>query len=287
MGHLRIVRTAVLAGALFAATATPAFPVGGQSGDQAKPASTLTISYEMFIMGLPLGNVDLTARIQDGGYQSQVTLDTKGLINIFWQSHIESQSNGRLGAGGFRPVLYDSNARNRSKRQHVTVTFGPQGPTAVQAEPPYPKKYPVTDEQRRNTIDPLSAFLFVTTGVTATPANPCGTAAPVFDGRRRYNIEFVYVKTKNVKLDNGAYSGPALVCQIKYIQIAGFKQEIIAEGRKLPPMFAWMVPMPGKTDPTRRYLIPVRLWADTQWGTAEAEVSRVQLDSQIVAQAAD
>lgn len=281
MGHLRF----VLAAALFAAAATPAFAAGGQSGDQAaRPASTLTISYDMFIMGLPLGNVDLSARIQDGSYQSQVTLDTKGFISIFWQSHIESQSNGRVGPGALRPALYDSHARNRSKRQHVTVSFGPQGPTGVQAEPPYPKKYPVSDEQRRGTVDPLSAFLFVATGITATPANPCGTAAPVFDGRRRYNIELVYVKTKNVQMDNGAYTGPALVCQIKYIQIAGFKQEIIAEGKKLPAMFAWLVAMPGKTNPSQRYLIPVRLWANTQWGTAEAEVSRVQLDSQIVAQ---
>jgi hypothetical protein len=33
--------------------------------------------------------------------------------------------------------------------------------------------------------------------------------------------------------------------------------------------------------------VPVKLWADTQWGTAKAEISRIQLDSQIVAQATE
>jgi hypothetical protein len=276
-----------LAAALVAATVVPAFGVGGERDSQA-PGSTLTIAYELYIMGLPLGHVDVTARIHNGSYQAQSVMDTKGLISIFWQAHIEAQANGRIHAKGLQPALYDSRSVRRSGRQQMTVTYGPGGPTNIVMVPDRPRqaqKYPVTDEQKRNTVDPLSAMLHVATGVTATPQNPCGATAPVFDGRRRYNIEFVHLRTRQVKLDNGAYSGPALECQVKYIQIAGFKQKIIAEGKRLPPMFAWMVEMRSKADPTRRYLIPVRLWANTSWGTAEAEISRVQLDNQIVAQA--
>ena len=88
-----------------------------------------------------------------------------------------------------------------------------------------------------------------------------------------------------IKLEGGAYDGPAMVCQIKYIQIAGFKQKIIAEGQKLPPMYAYMVPMQSRSDPARRYLVPVRLWAETSWGTAEALITQVQVDGQVVAHA--
>jgi hypothetical protein len=278
----------VLAAALVAATVAPAFGVGGESTSRGTaPGSSLTIAYELYIMGLPLGHVDVAARIENGAYEAQSTMDTRGIISIFWQAHIEAQANGRIHARGLQPALYDSRSRRRSGRQQMTVTYGPNGPISVVMVPDRPRqaqKYPVTEEQRRNTVDPLSAMLHVATGVTATPQSPCGTAAPVFDGRRRYNIELVYLRSKNVKLGNGAYSGPVLECQVKYIQIAGFKQKIIAEGKRLPPMFAWMVEMRGKADPARRYLIPIRLWANTSWGTAEAEISRVQLDNQIVAQ---
>ena len=60
----------------------------------------------------------------------------------------------------------------------------------VFADPPYnTKKYPVTDEEKKAGYDPLSAATLFLAGLRASASNPCGTAAPVFDGRRRYNIQ--------------------------------------------------------------------------------------------------
>jgi Protein of unknown function (DUF3108) len=278
----RIATALLLAGVL----TTPALAAGGESADApAGPVSTIALGYELYISGLTLGHVDVSARIQGGGYQAQSTLDTKGLISIFWQAHIEASANGRLGPGMLKPALYDAYSTHRDKHQQVTMTYGPSGPIMVEATPPYSKKYPVSEEQQRNTVDPLSAMLFVLTGVTANEQNPCGTAAPIYDGRRRYDVQLVYVRTKSVTMDNGAYAGPALVCQIKYIQIAGFKQKILEEGKRLPQMFAWIVSMPSRSDPTRRFLVPVKLWAETDWGTATAVASRIQLDGANVAKA--
>ena len=105
---------------------------GGESGDApAGPASTIALGYEFYISGLTLGHVDVSARIQGGGYQAQSTLDTKGLISIFWQAHIEACANGRLGAGVPKPALYDAYSTHRDKRQQVTVVYRPrQGPSA-------------------------------------------------------------------------------------------------------------------------------------------------------------
>jgi hypothetical protein len=265
---------------------TPVFAAGGESGDRPQgPSSTLALGYDLYMAGIPLGHVDVSARIQGSSYQAESTLDTKGLISMFWQAHIEASANGQLGAGMLKPALYDAYSRHRDKQQQVTVTYGPNGSVSVQANPPYSAKYPVSDELRRKTVDPLSAMLYVVTGVTASEQNPCGTAAPIYDGRRRYDVQLIYRETKTVNVGSGLYAGPALVCQVKYIQIAGFKQKILEEGKRLPEMFAWIVSMPSRSDPSRHYLVPVKLWADTAWGTAKAIASRIQLDGATVARA--
>ncbi len=273
-------RTIVLGVAFAVGIAGSAFAAGGVGGDRpAGDASTLNLSYDMYMLGLTLGRVDVSARIDGPAYVAQSTLDTRGLISVFWQAHIEASSNGQLAPTGMHPAQYAAVSRHGSKIQNVTVNYNGEGPIEVLSNPPYNlNKYPVTDEQRRNTVDPLSAMLFVATGITANADNPCGTTAPVYDGRRRYDIHFVYQKTENVELSNHAYKGPAFVCQVKYVQIAGFKQKILEEGKRLPPMFAWIVSMPGRADAARRLSLPIKLWAETSWGTATAVVSRVQLD---------
>ena len=57
---------------------------------------------------------------------------------------------------------------------------------------------------------------------------PCGAVAPVFDGRRRYDVALSYVKKTDVQMDNGLYQGPVLVCQIHYDQIAGYNRSVQA-----------------------------------------------------------
>jgi hypothetical protein len=280
--------SAAAAMAVLAGSASATAPGAGPAAQPVAGESTLGLKYDLSMSIIGIGHVDVHSRINGAEYEARSILDTKGIINIFWQAHIEALSNGRIHARGLQPALYDSRSSRRSGRQQMTVTYGPHGPVNVVAVPARPRqaqKYPVTEEQRRGTVDPLSAMVFVATGITASQANPCGATAPVFDGRRRYNIELTFLRNVNIKLEGGAYSGPAMVCQIKYIQIAGFKQKIIAEGQKLPPMYAYMVPMQGRADSSRRYLVPVRLWAETSWGTAEALITNVQLDGLVVAQA--
>ncbi|HUJ02615.1 MAG TPA: DUF3108 domain-containing protein, partial [Rhizomicrobium sp.] len=127
-------------------------------------------------------------------------------------------------------------------------------------------------------LDPVSAVALVTTGASANSKEPCGTIAPVFDGARRYDIVMDYVKTDQVTTDNGLYAGPAFVCQIHYKQIAGFKQKILEEGSRLPDIFAWVVSYPSRADAGRHYIVPVKVWATTAFGTIAATAENVKVD---------
>src|SRR5262249_54965062 len=144
----------------------------------------------------------------------------------------EASTNGTLKGNRAVPALYDSFARHSGdKTQSVTVRYGDEGPSSIKSDPPYSEKYPVTEAEKKDTLDPGSAIVHITSGLTATADNPCGTTAPVFDGRRRYDIQLKFVRKTNIKLDNGLYEGPALQCEIKYVQIAGYKQKILEEGK--------------------------------------------------------
>jgi len=275
------VRFAVL-GVLFTAVvfSAPVLGAGGEGSDDKTPASTLDLAYDLYAGGIPLGRVGMSAHFQGTDYKAVSTLETRGIVNAFWQSKIEAASNGRLSSGRVQPALYDSYSQNRkAERRQVTLTFGPEGPKSLFSDPPYPEtRYPVPETQQKQTLDPLSAVIFLTSAINADDAKPCQAVAPIFDGRRRYDVALSFVKKTNVKMDNGLYSGPALVCQVHYNQIAGYQQTLVEQGKKLPAIYAWVAEIPSKADPTRRYMVPLRVWAETEYGLVVALASQVKLD---------
>ena len=109
-------------------------------------------------------------------------------------------------------------------------------------------------------------------------SKPCDTVAPVFDGRRRYDVAFSYVKKTEIRMDNGLYAGPAFVCQIHYNQVAGYQQTVVKKGQKLPDIYAWVASVQSTSDPARRYMVPLRVWAETEYGLVVALASRLRVD---------
>jgi len=260
----------------------PVFGAGGEGPETDAPASTLEIAYDLYVGGIPLGKVAMSARFQGADYKAISTLETKGIVSAFWQAKIEASSSGLAAPGRLQPSLYDSFSLNRSvQRRHATLTFGPDGPKSLQSDPPYEdSRYPVSEDQRKRTLDPLSAAVYLTSAANAAQGKPCDAAAPIFDGRRRYDVTFSYVKKTDVRMDNGLYSGPALVCQIHYNQIAGYQQSIIEQNKKFPKMYAWVVSAKSTSDPSRSYSLPVRVWAETEYGIVVALASQIKLDGQ-------
>lgn len=259
----------------------PVLAVGGEdSGDPKAPVSTLDLNLDLFVGGISLGHAGMSARVQGKDYKAVSTLQTSGIVNAFWQSKIETSSSGTLGDGAVHPSLYDSFSQYRSaERRQVTLTFGPDGPLSVQAVPAYPQTaFDVPESQKRRALDPLSAMIFLVNSVPASGQKPCETVAPVFDGRRRYDVAFSYVKKTDVTMDNGLYSGPAFVCQIHYSQVAGYQQTVVKKGQKLPDIYAWVAAIQSTSDPARRYMVPLRVWAETEYGIVVALASQLKLD---------
>lgn len=265
---------------LVALVPATAWAAGGQSADApAGPASQLTLAMTLYAGGITLGKVDMDATIRGDQYHVVSNLETSGVANAFWQAQIQATSNGRIESKALKPQLYDSFDTNHSgKRQEVSLTYEGDAPVKMYANPKFATTgYEVKPEQQKATLDPLSAVVLITSGVGAGADNPCGVTAPVFDGRRRYNVEITKVKDMQIKLDNGLYKGRGLLCEIKYKQLAGYKPKIIKENESFPKISAWIATFPSAVG-GRNFVIPLRVWADTPYGVVAAVATTLKID---------
>lgn len=238
----------------------------------------LGIAYSIAFWGVPFGHTNFEAKFAGDSYRTTSHFETSGVVSAFWGATIDASSSGEYSAQAVKPSVYDSfYRRSAEKKERVKVTYGPSGIPVTEADPPYnTTKYPVTDAQKKDGLDPLSAVSFIMLGVKSDAARPCGTVAPVFDGRRRYNIEFTYLRDEPVNIA-GVYAGKAHLCQMRYNQIAGFKPKILKEGRAFPPIFGWFADIPGAGAPNGHYVVALKVWASTGWGTVAATLTQLKV----------
>jgi hypothetical protein len=260
---------------------TPAQAAGGAGAEQsATPGSQVQVSLSLYAGGIGFGKMDLDTTLRGSEYRSVANFQTSGVVNTFWQSEIQAQSSGKIGGKALEPGLYDSFDINRTgRKQQVSLTYE-NGAPKLYADPVYSTNgFEVKPEEQKNTLDPLSAVTFIVSGVAADSGNPCSLTAPVFDGRRRYNIEMSKVKDTEIKMDNGLYAGKAMLCQIKYRAIAGMRPGVLKRANEnFPAVNAWIVTYPAGAGHT--FSVPVRVWADTPYGQLSVVADQVKIDGQ-------
>jgi hypothetical protein len=256
-----------------------AFAAGG-AGEASGPASKVQVAMTIYAGGITLGKMDMDATLRNGEYHVVSNLQTSGVVNAFWQAEIQATSSGKVGGKSFSPALYDSFDINRTgKKQEVSLSYDSSEPPRLYADPPYSTTgYEVKPDDQKATFDPLSAVMFIVSGAGAG-ANPCAVTAPVFDGRRRYNIEMTKVKDVDVKMDNGLYAGHALLCQIRYRQLAGFKPRVLKDNEKFPTIYAWVTTYSSQVK-GGDYVVPLRVWADTPYGMVSVVADSLKIDGE-------
>lgn len=255
-----------------------AHAAGGEGADETdEPASRLAIAMKLYAGGIGLGKVDLDATIKGNKYHAVSNLETSGIVNAFWQARIQATSAGEILGNKLQPSIYDSFTTKKDSKQQVSLTYEPNGRIRIYADPAYSlAKHPITPEQQKDTYDPVSAILYVATGIGANPQNPCDVIAPVFDGRRRYNIEVKMEKETTVEMDNGLYKGRAMQCAARYNQIAGFSQKVLDTNASFPIMHAWVTTFSSANG--REFVVPLRVWANTPYGVIAAVTSELKID---------
>jgi hypothetical protein len=258
----------------------PVLAAGGAGSDEtAAPGDQIQIAMTLYAGGIGFGKMDLDTTLRGSDYHSVSNFQTSGVVNAFWQSEIQATSSGRIGAKTLQPGLYDSFDINRTgKKQEVSLTYD-KGAPKLFADPAYSTTgYEVKPEDQKDTLDPLSAVTQIVSGVATDAANPCDLSTRIFDGRRLYRIDMVKVKDTDIKMDNGLYAGKAALCQVKYRAIGGMRPRLLRTNESFPMINVWMVSFSGAAGHT--FAVPVRLWADTQYGQLSVVADSLKINGQ-------
>ncbi len=259
----------------------PVQSAGGEYLATEDQPSTLDITFRLYAGGIPFGAITMSTRIQGGKYLASSTVETSGLINRFWESNIEAASNGDIGQSQVRPARYDNFTTRRGQRREFVLSFRDDGPDSIYTNPDRrydDEELPPGADEARNSMDPLSAMVFLMNSHHSNLDNPCGVVAPVYDGQRRYDVAFSLIKNEEIRMDNGLYAGPVMTCQIDYVQVAGELQNIVENGGEMPRVFAWIAELRSPLNPNKPYLVPIRLWSNTEFGMITAVASELRLD---------
>lgn len=240
---------------------------------------TLKVSYGLAFWDIPFGSTNFSDTLTKNSYSAKADFETGGVIGFFWKSLIDATVVGNLDGGSVSPWIYDSYATHRDKPlQRVKLTFENNN-TVTLADPPFnTTKYPVTTAQKRGAVDPMSALISILLGTKVDQADPCGTGARIFDGRRRYDVQLTYLRDESVALRSWHYQGIAHLCRIHFVPIAGYPQKLVKRRHNPPKMFVEFIDIPAAGTPSGHYVVPMKLWSELRWGTVKATLNSIKIN---------
>ncbi len=250
--------------------------VGGAlaSTGSVQAQARLDARYVVTLAGLPIGRGSWIVEINNDEYTAVANGKTTGLLSIISNGEGTSSTHGHVVRGNLVPSSYVSNIRSDRNTEEMRVTLGGGNvkDSVIEPTPPfYPDRIPVTDAHRKNVTDPMSGALARVAG-TADVVAPaaCNRKVALFDGRLRYDLKLAYKRMDSVKADKG-YEGPAVVCAIYFVPIAGY-----IPGRKAIKYLVaqrdievWLVPIAGT-----RFVVPYRLAIPTPLGLGVLEATQ-------------
>ena len=248
----------------------------GAAEEQRDESEKVHLSYSLAIFSIPFGHLDYSAAFGRTQYNAEMRFQTSGLLAALWKSEIDNSVHGRTGSQALVPILYISDSENRQgKHQRFQVKYAADGAPVTTADPPYDLgRFPVTEAQKKGTVDPLTAISSIVAGLNTTNRAPCGKTLKIFDGRRRYDVGFTFADEKPASSSVTGVNGR--VCKADYRPIAGPKQDVV-DVSSVPAIYAEFVDIP---DLRGRYTIAERIWSSFLWGAVSARLVDVKIDGQ-------
>ncbi len=281
MIHWRTLRTlaGMLVAVLLVATTGP-LPARGESAEPVplvldpalREQTALDWFVELYFGGLQIGAIDVAASWNQQGYEIDAILNTQGVIKYAIDSHYTTMSEGVFDQRKISPRLFISHYQSEEEDMSSLLLFDSLGPTSFKSDPPFNARYPVPEEQQRETLDPLSALLSVIVGTSADNEAPCGRHVPIFDGIYRYNILFDHVRDIRIRAKSDQpYEGPGYLCDMMVESVAGFPKPR-RSGFSWPQMRVRMARIDNGN-----LVLPLRLSVRTDFGALVARVTRFDI----------
>jgi hypothetical protein len=258
------------------AAAAIASGIGSAAGQ-----SRLDAAYSVYLTGIPIGQGAIILDITESGFAAAGSAKSTGLVRMVSKGDGTATVRGTFANSRVLSSIFalQSNSGGQSEKIDVTISNGVAQEFRVTPDKPEHSqgpRVPVTSALRKGVLDPMSAGLIIVpgTGDTLAPES-CNHTLPIFDARYRYNFVLSYLRTESAPKKINGYSGPVLVCQVRYVPIAGHRTDRpqvqqMAENRDL---FVWLAPVAGT-----RVLVPIKVSISTLIGTMVVEATRFRVE---------
>jgi hypothetical protein len=256
------IRLAAIMGAAMSLTMAAGVPQAHAQHSQGKVDARYTVT----LGGVTIGKGAWVIDISDSQFTAAASGATTGLLRVLSTGRGSGASRGHMVGGNPVPASFAASITTDKKTEEIRMSLGSgdvKDFSIVPELPPDPDRIPLTDAHRRGVVDPMTGSIVRVAG-TGNPLGPqaCQRTHQVFDGRMRYDLKFAYKRMEQVKAEKG-YEGPAVVCSIYFVPVAGFvpTRAAIKYLVSQREMEVWLAPVG-----TTRVLVPFRVAIPTPIG---------------------
>jgi hypothetical protein len=234
----------------------------------------LEAEYVASLAGIPIGRGNWVIEVSEDKFSATASGGTFGIMRVINAGRGNSIAQGTLSGGQLVPMTYAATITNDKRIDDVRMVFSGGGVKDLSVEPPLgpsADRIPVTDADRRNVYDPMTATIDPVGG-NGDPVSPqaCHAKVPVFDGRMRYDLRSEFKRMEIVKAEKG-YQGPAVVCAVYFVPISGYVPDryAIKYLAALRDAEVWLAPILGT-----RIVVPYRFSLPTPVGTGVLQATQ-------------
>lgn len=245
------------------------------AADPAQAETRFNVHYTITMVGITIGHIGWDIDLDAATYKASASGKASGALSVLVNGEGRIATQGTFDGAHFAPTFFASNTTDDGKTTGLQMTFENGSVKTLRTDEPLRKteRIPVSEADRQNVTDPLSAMLIATPSHDEMlAAGQCNHVLPIFDGQRRYNLTLSFKRADQLKIDRG-YSGPVLVCGVTLQPIAGYRPDSMTvkyvAGRR--DMEIWFAPI-AETN----IIAPARLLVPTLIGTLEIDADRFE-----------
>jgi hypothetical protein len=239
-------------------------------------AESLSIDYDLSMIGLPIGQATLSGNADPGTYRLELSARLTGLASIVSGGKGVAVATGTGLPSRVLPNSYQLSVSGGGPLQTIKLNLISGNVTSIAIDPPLeprPDRVPVTEQHKRGVLDPVSAFLMPVPGRgPVLDPSSCNRTLAVFDGGGRFDVSLKFKEATTLKFRG--YNGPALLCDVRYTPVAGHRAErravqFMADNRDIQ---VWLIPVGGS-----RLLVPARIMLRTLIGMLAVDARRMTI----------
>lgn len=232
----------------------------------AKPG--FVADYTIYIGGFMAAEGSIDATIEEGAYLVRSNLGVAGMPARLYNAQWDMTSEGNLAGEKLRPSRFAFRSDEKGEVKEREITYDASGVPTPVFDPPEDDLADILPFERRNALDPVSALLLP----VASTGNPCDRRVPVFDGKRRYDLQLDYERKDRVTTRDNGYSGDAVICSVRVMPRTGMKQgRFTAMLQQRNNTRIWLAAIDGGD-----IYIPVRIQVRTPVGAAVMDVVKLR-----------